>query len=80
MGAWGEEGEGTRLEIRTEPEPYSRTDTHIRSSSEPSPFPAVMSLSDWLSLVFPSSAPFVLLQKRRVFRDFILDLLSPNRD
>lgn len=57
------------------------TQTHVKSSSDPSPFPAVMSLADWLSLAIPSPTSFLLLREARVFfRDFILDLLCPGKD
>lgn len=55
--------------------------THVKSSSDPSPFSAVMSLADWLSLAVPSPTSFSLLRKPQVFfRDFILDLLCPGKD
>lgn len=57
---------------------YYHADTYSKSSSDPSPFPAVMSLADWLSLAFLSSTVFLLLPNRRVFRDLSLDFLRPN--
>lgn len=59
---------------------YYNVDTHTKSSSDPSPFPAVMSLADWLSLAFSSPPALLLLPKSRVFRDLSLDFLRPNRD
>lgn len=50
--------------------------THTKSSSDPSPFPAVTSLADWLSLAFASWLVFLRLLKR-VFSDLILECLRP---
>lgn len=50
--------------------------TYTKSSSDPSSFPVVTSLADWLSLAFASSLVFLSLLKR-VFRDLILECLRP---
>lgn len=66
--------------IREEMEMKRSILTYDKSSSDPSPFPDVMSLSDWLSLGFFFALPLLLLPKRRVFRDLSLDFLRPNID
>lgn len=53
--------------------------THAKFSSEPSPFPAVISLADWLSLASASAPFFLALLKKRLFRDLILELLRSVR-
>lgn len=82
---WGhlwktEEGWRHGLEPRTESKHlWDHVDTHAKSSSDPSPFPAVMSLADWLSLASPSPPALLLFPNRRVLRDFSLDFLRPDR-
>lgn len=56
---------------------WSHSDTHAKSSSDPSPCPAVMSLEDWLSLALSSPPVLLLLPNRRDFRDFSLDFFLP---
>lgn len=55
--------------------------THVKSSSDPSPSAAVMSLADWLSLAVPSPASLLLRRETQLFfRDLTLDFLCPGKD